>query len=134
MCGPEAVKTVLLRSLDKHTWYKIFAMPDSSWPNQMNETDAQKFAVTQRKIAGGYALSNIIKSESDLDQAIAQFEHQINKSVDLNHPIRLDEWFTYFAFDAVGQLTFSQAFGFLEHGKDVGNCIATSHILVGYPT
>lgn len=132
LSGPEAVKTVLLRSLDKHTWYKIFAMPDSSWPNQMCETSAHKFNATQRKIAGGYALSSIIKSEADLDQAIELFEHQINKDVDLRRPIRLDEWFTYFAFDVVGQMTFSQTFGFLEQGKDVGDCIATSHMLVPY--
>ena len=107
-------------------------MPDSSWPNQMCELSAQKFAVTQRKIAKGYALSSIIKAESEFDLAIERLEHQINKLVDMKGIVSLDEWFTYFAYDIVGQITFSQAFGFLEHGKDIGDCIATSHTLVPY--
>ena len=123
---------ILVRPLDKHTWYKIFAVPDSTWPNQMCELSAQKFAIMQKKIAGGYALSSIIKAEPEVDQAVEQFKHQIDALVASGRSIRLDEWFTYFAFDVVGQITFSQPFGFLEQGRDIGNCIATSHALIPY--
>lgn len=129
---PECVRRILVRPLDKHTWYKIFAMPDSSWANQMSELSAQKFSVTQKKIAGGYALSNVIKAEPELDQAIQCFQYQIDRLIGAGRFINLDVWFTYFAFDVVGQITFSQEFGFLQQGKDVGKCIATSHILVPY--
>ena len=129
---PESVKSILMRPLDKHTWYKIFAIPDSSWPNQMSEVNAQKFLTFQKKIAAGYALSSVIKAEAEIDQAIEIFDQQIDKIVTSERSIELDTWFAYFAFDVVGQITFSQSFGFLEQGSDVGNCIKTSHRLVSY--
>lgn len=107
-------------------------MPDSSWVNQMSELNAQKVITFQRKIAGGYALSSVIKAEAQVDLAIKKFEDQMNKFITSQYSINLDTWFTYFAFDVVGQITFSQPFGFLEQRKDIGNCIATSHRLVLY--
>ena len=127
VCHPEAILNILLKPLDKHNWYKIFAMPDSSWPNQMNQTSAKKFAITQKKIAKGYMLSNVLKAEADFDETIRRFENCINSLAEAGEPIQLDAWFTYFAFDLVGQATFSKPFGFLEQGQDVENCIATSH-------
>ena len=46
---PESVKNILIRPLDKHTWYEIFAMPDSCWQNQMSELNVQKFAAMPKK-------------------------------------------------------------------------------------
>lgn len=130
--GPESVKTILMRPLNKHTWYKIFAIPDSSWVNQMSELNAQRFITFQKKIAGGYALSSVLKAETEIDHAIEKFEDQMNLIIASGCSIKLDVWFTYFAFDVVGQITFSQPFGFLKQGKDIEKCIATSHRLVPY--
>lgn len=98
----------------------------------MCETSASRFALTQKKIAAGYSLSNIIRSEDEFDVAIARLEARIDESIYKDEIISLDKWFAFFAFDIVGQTTFSQAFGFLERGVDVGGCVATSHALVTY--
>ncbi|KAH8594380.1 cytochrome P450 [Bisporella sp. PMI_857] len=129
---PEAVRVILLRPLRKHTWYKIFAMPDSSWHNMMAELDPQKFGVMAKKVSGGYTSTNILRSELEIDHAIEILKSQIDRLDDQGESVALDKWFTFFAFDLVGQMTFSKPFGFLEQGKDVENCIATSHRLVPY--
>ncbi|KAI4154612.1 MAG: hypothetical protein LQ340_001558 [Diploschistes diacapsis] len=100
----------------------------------MNQTSAKKFAITQKKIAKGYMLSNVLKAEADFDETIRRFENCIDSLAEAGEPIQLDAWFTYFAFDLVGQATFSKPFGFLEQGQDVKNCIATSHALIPYLT
>ena len=107
-------------------------MPDSSWPNQMSETSAKRFAIKQKHIAGGYAFTNIIKVESKLDDAIHLLEHHFDCFDAIDETIDLNKWSTYFAFDAVGLVTFSKEFGFLCQAADVGGSIATSQNLVAY--
>lgn len=107
-------------------------MPDSSFINQMSQLSAKRFAVLQKKIARGYSLSTILQSEHHMDQLIAAFKDAIEKIASKEAPVSLDEWFSYFSFDVVGIVTFSKAFGFLAHGKDIGGCVATSRKLATY--
>jgi cytochrome P450 len=46
--------------------------------------------------------------------------------------MHLDKFFTYTAFDVVGEVIFSKQFGFLEQGADVGNSISNSLALNAY--
>ena len=100
----------------------------------MSETSAKKFSVLQKKIGKAYLLSSVIQAEPELDEAIRTFEDRIDSFVAAEEPIRLDTWFTYFAFDNVGQFTFSKPFGFLSSGKDIRNSIAIARFLVPYMT
>jgi len=49
-----------------------------------------------------------------------------------NKPVEFDKWFNYLAFDVIGEITFSKAFGFLETGTDVGGSVEKSQILTLY--
>jgi hypothetical protein len=49
-----------------------------------------------------------------------------------NKPVEFDKWFNYLAFDVIGEITFSKAFGFLETGTDVGGSVENSRILTLY--
>ncbi|KAL4755323.1 cytochrome P450 [Aspergillus terricola var. indicus] len=50
----------------------------------------------------------------------------------LNPIPKFDHCFNYFAFDIVGEVVFSQRFGFIEAGKDLGGSIAKSRSLNAY--
>jgi cytochrome P450 len=50
----------------------------------------------------------------------------------LNKPVKFEEWFNFLAFDILGEATFSQSFGFLEAGKDLGNTVANNVFLRMY--
>ena len=41
-------------------------------------------------------------------------------------------WLQYYAFDVIGELTYSKRLGFVEHGKDVDGIIATLERLLDY--
>ena len=104
-------------------------MPDKRYVNQMSETDYRRHVHKERNAAAGYSLSNVVKSESFIDDAIIMFEKRLDELAAQGKRMEPDFWFNAFAMDVVGEVTFSQRFGFLESGKDIGNAIANTHSL-----
>lgn len=98
----------------------------------MSECDPKEHIRKGKNVAAGYALSNIIKSEPQVDDLIRLLERRLDELVERNQNVEFDKWFAFFAFDIVGEVTFSQSFGFLESGTDIGNAISTSRALALY--
>ncbi|KAL4898698.1 cytochrome P450 [Aspergillus ambiguus] len=128
----DAVKHLLHAKIPKGRWYEVFSIPDYRFVSQMSETDPQKHIEKGKNIAAGYALSNIIKSESYVDDIIRTVETQLDEFSNKGKRVDLDRWFNYFAFDVVGEVTFSQSFGFVKTGNDIRNAIANARILALY--
>ena len=95
----------------------------------MSELDPKRHIAKFRNIASGYAFSNVIKSEPFVDEAIRILEAQLDRLAEQNKPVNFDEWFNYFGFDVLGEVTFSQRFGFLDEGRDIGGAIANTRML-----
>ncbi|KAL2807762.1 cytochrome P450 [Aspergillus granulosus] len=129
---PDAVKHILHAKIAKGSWYEVFSIPDYRFISQMSETDPQRHIEKGKNVAAGYALSNIIKSESYVDDIISALETQLDQLVESRKPVHLDKWFNYFAFDVVGEVTFSQSFGFVKTGNDIGDAIANARKLALY--
>lgn len=98
----------------------------------MSELDPQRHIRKSRNVASGYALSNIIKSEPFVDALLGLLEEQFDKLIASGQPVEFDRWFNYFAFDVVGEVTFSSPFRFLETGTDIRNAIANTRALALY--
>jgi hypothetical protein len=73
-----------------------------------------------------------LRSERHIDGLIALLEKRLTGLAMENKPVESDKWFNYLAFDAISEVTFSKAFGFLETGTDVGGSIENSRILTFY--
>ncbi|KAL2787917.1 cytochrome P450 [Aspergillus keveii] len=130
---PDAVKHLLHAKIAKGSWYEVFSIPDYRFVSQMSETDPQRHIDKGKNVAAGYALSNIIKSESYVDDIISDLESQLNQIIESGDSVvHLDKWFNYFAFDVVGEVTFSQSFGFVKAGNDIGSAIANARKLALY--
>ncbi|CEJ61896.1 hypothetical protein PMG11_10412 [Penicillium brasilianum] len=117
---------------DAGPWYAILSLPDYRYVNQMSELDPQQHIRKQRNISSGYTLSNIIQHEPHFDAVLLLLIARLDEFCKSNHPVDLDQWFTFFAFDAVGEVIFSKSFGFLERGKDIRNAIANQRLLAPY--
>ncbi|KAJ5682730.1 hypothetical protein N7462_005895 [Penicillium macrosclerotiorum] len=94
--------------------------------------DPQRHKEMSRNVAAGYALSNIISSEPHVDAVMELFINHLNQHCDSSTPIELNRWFTFFAFDVVGEVTFSKSFGFIETGTDIRDAIANTRALALY--
>ncbi|KAH7322542.1 cytochrome P450 [Stachybotrys elegans] len=74
----------------------------------------------KRPIGGIYSMSNLTSFESLVDATIEAFMEQLDKRfVKTRAVCDWGLWLQYFAFDVVGEITFSTRLGFLEHGKDI---------------
>ncbi|KAK8136736.1 hypothetical protein PG984_004676, partial [Apiospora sp. TS-2023a] len=129
-------------------FYSVFSLPDYNYVNQMSECDPKEVIRRSRNVNAGYALSNVIRSEPEVDALVRLLEQRLDECisrqpqkqekvqekpianggtvVDLNH------WITYFTFDVLGEVTFSKPFGFLAAGRDIRDTVANSRYLVAY--
>ena len=110
------------------------SLPDARYQTPMSATDPKEQVRRTKNLAAGFALSHVIKSEPHIDDCIRLLKHRLQEFASCKTPVHLDEWFNYMAFDVIGEVVFSQRFGFLEAGKDLGGSIANSRLLVPYVT
>lgn len=74
----------------------------------------------KRPIAGIYTMSNLMSFEPYVDTTISFFFAQLDKRFAQTGDIcNLGTWLQMFAFDVMGELTFSKRLGFLERAEDV---------------
>lgn len=116
----------------KGQWYSIFSLPDYHYVNQMSELDPNRHIAKSRNISAGFALSNIIKSEPHVDSILQCLEDRLDEQSTQDNPISFDEWFSFFAFDVLGEVTFSQSFGFVKTGTDIRNAVSNTKALALY--
>lgn len=78
----------------------------------------------KRPIAQIYSMSNMVSFECFTDSTIRVFFKEIDKRfVQTKGICDLGAWLQYFAFDVIGEITFSRRLGFLERGEDVDGII-----------
>lgn len=110
------------------------SLPDARYQTPMSATDPKEQVRRTKNLAAGFALSHVIKSEPYIDDCIRLLKARLLGFAGSGTPVHLDEWFNYMAFDVIGDVVFSQRFGFLEAGADLGGSIANSRLLVPYVT
>lgn len=76
-----------------------------------------------RHVAAGYTLSNMLRSEPEINSIIKLLMDWLDRHAEERKPIDLDKFFTYATLDIVGETVFSKSFGFLREGKDIGGAI-----------
>ncbi|OTB02447.1 hypothetical protein M426DRAFT_13424 [Hypoxylon sp. CI-4A] len=88
--------------------------------------DESLHRMLKRPIAGVYSMSNLVSFEPLVDRTIEVFRQELDRRFVLTgEACDLGAWLQYFAFDVVGEITFSKRLGFLEEGRDVDNIMAS---------
>jgi cytochrome P450 len=98
----------------------------------MSELNPKRHIEKSRNIAAGFSLSNIIKSEAHVDKILQTLESRLDNLSKTNKPVDFSQWLSFFAFDVLGEVTFSQSFGFVETGTDIRNAVANTKALALY--
>lgn len=81
-------------------------------------------------------MSTLVQFEPFVDSTTTEFLHQLEQRF-ANRPCEagvcdLGTWLQYYAFDVIGELTYSQRLGFVDHGKDVDGIIKSLEWLLNY--
>ncbi|KAH8892297.1 cytochrome P450 [Thozetella sp. PMI_491] len=75
----------------------------------------------RRPIAHTYSLSTLVEYEPLVDSTSIVFLREVSKFAESGQPCPFSLWLQMYAFDVIGEITFSKRFGFLEAGKDLDN-------------
>jgi cytochrome P450 len=100
------------------------------WQNMVNgkrvasmvfATDEQQHAAMRRPIAQAYSLSSLVGYEPLVDSTTAVFLSRLDElfASKEDKVCDLGLWLGWYAFDVIGELTFSKRLGFLEKAQDV---------------
>ncbi|KIW19386.1 hypothetical protein PV08_03681 [Exophiala spinifera] len=77
----------------------------------------------QRRIVSNiYTVAAVKELESHIDSTVAHFVEQLK--LRYNHTIDFGVWLQLFAFDVIGEVTFSQRFGLLDIGEETDALVA----------
>ncbi|KPI44357.1 Pisatin demethylase [Cyphellophora attinorum] len=88
-------------------------------------TDESDHARTKRVIAHAYSLSTLVEYEPLVDSTIAVLlENLSTRFAKTGTKCDFGQYLQYFAFDVIGELTFSKRLGFMEQDEDVDGIIA----------
>lgn len=85
-------------------------------------TDESAHSAMKRLVANTYALSTLVEFEPLVDETTRFFLEQLEArfgSTTSPNEFDLGAWLQYYAFDVMGELTFSRRLGFLDEGRDV---------------
>ncbi|KAL2799529.1 cytochrome P450 [Aspergillus keveii] len=94
--------------------------------------DGHQHRTLRKPIANLYSMSYIASHEKLVDQTMAHFFRRLDELfVDTDGVCDFGTWIQYFAWDVIGNLTFSKPLGFLERGGDVENITASIETFFG---
>jgi len=107
----------------------------SVWQNMVNgkrtpslvfTTDEAQHAMMKRPIAPAFSLSTLVEFEPLIDSTTAVFLSRLDELfASTGNTCDLGQWLQWYAFDVIGELTFSKRLGFLERAEDVEGICAS---------
>ncbi|KAF2258967.1 putative benzoate 4-monooxygenase cytochrome P450 [Lojkania enalia] len=126
--GLEVEKIYRMRDpLKKSDYYHVILpmIKGKILPGLFATQDEGMHRMLKKPIAGVYSMTNMTSFEDLVDRTIGVFLNQLDaRFVNTGAICDWGTWLQYFAFDVVGEMTFSKRLGFLEQGKDVENIMS----------
>lgn len=101
--------------------------------NLFTTRSEQYHAHLKRSSVTAYSMTSLADLEPYVQPVIDLFLQRISEvGKDGVEPFDIGTWVQYFAFDALGEINFSEQLGFLKTGTDVGKSIGTIDGLLAY--
>lgn len=93
-------------------------------PSLVFTTDESQHAMMKRPVAPAFSLSTLVEFEPLIDSTTAVFLSRLDKLYAGSSKVcDLGQWLQWYAFDVIGELTFSKRLGFMESAADVEGII-----------
>ncbi len=92
----------------------------AAMPGLFNTQDENLHRVLKKPIANIYSMSNLVSFEPYVNSTMSVFFNELDaRFVKTGRVCDLGVWLQRFAFDVIGEITFSRRLGFLEGAQDV---------------
>ncbi|KAJ9660306.1 hypothetical protein H2198_002614 [Neophaeococcomyces mojaviensis] len=137
VADPEAMKLIygLNKGFSKSKFYHVQQNVSQGKPleNIFNTTREDFHAAIKRPVAHAYSMTSLVQYEPFVDTTSQLFCRKLAQEfAETGRVCDLGAWLQYYAFDVIGEITFSKKFGFLETGTDVQGIIADVEWRLGY--
>ncbi|KAI1776942.1 pisatin demethylase [Hypoxylon cercidicola] len=101
-----------------------------------NTTDETYHAKLRRAVSNAFTMSTLVQFEPLVDSTTRAFLKQLSERYadrrGQDSICDFGAWLQYYAFDVIGELTFSRRLGFVDRGIDVDNIISSLEWMLGY--
>ncbi|GKZ29260.1 hypothetical protein AbraIFM66950_004066 [Aspergillus brasiliensis] len=85
--------------------------------------DEDFHAKIKRPVSAAYSMSTVAEFEPFVDSTIRTFFARLDEFSERGSVFDISTWLQYYAFDVIGEMTFSKQLGFLQEGRDVEGII-----------
>ncbi|ETI19665.1 hypothetical protein G647_08678 [Cladophialophora carrionii CBS 160.54] len=133
---PEVVKKVygINSKFAKSDWYYAWQHPDPNRWTLFPDRDMKRHAETRKRFQSMYSMSSLVNYEGYVDACAEIFGQRLSEFAAKGETIDMAHWFQCYAFDVIGDITYSQRFGFLDKGEDVSGLLKALHSVLQYGT
>ena len=102
-------------------------------PSLFSTTDEQYHAELRRCVNSAFSMSSLVQYEPSVDITTAKFLDQTEALfTSQNKVCDFAEWLQFYAFDVIGEITYSKRHGFIDSGKDVDGMVGYLGKLFSY--
>ncbi|KAK7914165.1 hypothetical protein PG985_011868 [Apiospora marii] len=134
LAAPDREMYGIASRFPKSDWYQGWKHPDPDRWTLFPDQDVRRHAETRRRFQALYSLSALLSYEPYVDRGIDLFLARMAGSADTNETVDMAHWFQCFAFDVLGDMTYSRRFGFLDRGEDVAGMMRALERSMPYST
>ncbi|KAF4547698.1 Cytochrome P450-like protein 6 [Elsinoe fawcettii] len=137
---PSALKTIyaLNAGFIKSEFYPVQQVVSggTALRSMFNTTDEHFHAKLRRAVSNAYAMSSLVQFEPLVDSTTSAFLTQLSSRYadrpDADGICDFGKWLQFYAFDVIGELTFSKRLGFVDRGVDVDGIISSLEWMLNY--
>ncbi|KAK5062850.1 hypothetical protein LTR84_004925 [Exophiala bonariae] len=135
--NPKTLKTIygLNKGFTKSGFYPVqqAVSEGKRLPSLFSTVDESYHANLRRSVNNAFSMSQLVNYEPSVTETVELFLDQTEKLyANPNKVCDFAEWLQFFAFDVIGQITYSKRHGFLENNVDVDGMIGYLGRLFSY--
>jgi cytochrome P450 len=132
--SPEIVKIAysIGSNWRKSDWYEGWKHPSPARFTVFADRDNKRHGDSRKQFNAVYSMSSMKSYEGYVDDCTEIFSTRLGEFAQNGQSFNMGHWFQCYAFDVIGAITYSQRFGFLDAGEDVGGLIEALHGMMRY--
>lgn len=134
--SPEVLKTVyhISSKFPKSNWYQGWKHPSPDRWTMFPDNDIKRHSETRKRFQNLYSMSSLVTYENYVDECADIFSRRLTEIAERGKAVNMGHWFQCYAFDVIGNITYSRRFGFLDNGEDVAGLMVALQKAMVYST